>query len=265
MLEARAIEVVIGGQRLVHDVTLNVKPGEVLAVVGPNGAGKSTLLKTLCGDLTPRCGFVSMNGIPLDDWPLPERACIRGVLPQSSILSFPFTVSEVVAMGRSPHRNKRAVVSNEMIVRQAMRLTDTEALGERVYTTLSGGERQRVQLARVLAQIWEPVGDQPRYLLLDEPTSALDLAHQHSVLAIARQLAVGHGIGVLSILHDLNLAALYADRLAVLHLGRLMAFDSPERVLNADFIRDIFGYPVTVTRHPLQSACPWVVPHLKGA
>lgn len=262
MLEARKIVVGIGGKRLLDEITLCVKPGEVLAVVGPNGAGKSTLLKTMCGDLKPQHGIITMNGTELDDWPIAELARVRGVLPQNSTLSFPFTVLEVVAMGRCPHRRNGDPAHDEAIVRQAMALTDTERFVDRIYTTLSGGERQRVQLTRVLAQIWEPAGDLPRYLLLDEPTSALDLAHQHSVLAIARRFADRFQAGVLAILHDLNLAALYADRIAVLHSGRLMAFDSPERVLDADLIMEIFGYPVTVAAHPVQTDCPLVIPHL---
>lgn len=264
MLEARNIDVKIRDKCLLNDVSLCVNPGEVLAVIGPNGAGKSTLLKTLCGDLKPQRGSVAMNGVVLDDWPLSERARVRGVLPQSSTLSFPFTVPEVVAMGRGPRwRENGSADHDRAIVRQAMALTDTDAFRERIYTTLSGGERQRVQLARVLAQIWDPAGNQARYLLLDEPTSALDLAHQHSVLAVARQFADRQGAGVLAILHDLNLAALYADRIALLHRGRLMASDTPERVLNDALIRDIFGYPVTIAAHPLQPDRPLVIPHLK--
>lgn len=262
MLKVSSVTAGIGGKCLLNDITLCVKPGEVLAVIGPNGAGKSTLLKTMCGDIEPERGCVRINDIDLDDWKMDELARVRGVLPQASTLSFPFTAFEVVSMGRSPHRRYSDPERDEAIVRKAMALTDTEHFIARTYTTLSGGERQRVQLARVLAQIWENIDDQPRYLLLDEPTSALDLSHQHGVLAIARRFADLSQAGVMAILHDFNLAALYADRIAVLHSGRLMAYGIPSHVLNADLIMEIFSYPVTVAAHPMQSDCPIVIPHL---
>jgi iron complex transport system ATP-binding protein len=174
-------------------------------------------------------------------------------------------VLEVVMMGRSPHRQSHSHADNIAIVWQALALTDTTHLAERIYTTLSGGERQRVQLARVLAQIWEPCDPLHRYLLLDEPTSALDLAHQHAVLAIARRFADANAAGVLAILHDLSLAALYADRIAVLHQGRLVAAGPPCQVLNSELIRDIFNYPVTVGTHPLYPDRPLTIPHLMRA
>ncbi len=264
MLTAQNITVRIGRKTLLDGVSLALHPGEVLAVVGPNGAGKSSLLKTLSGELAPQVGNVLMNGRPLADWDTRQAARMRGVLPQTSALAFRFSVLEVVSMGRSPHRRSHSHADNEKIAGLALKLTDTEHLAERIYTTLSGGERQRVQLARVLAQIWEPCGPLHRYLLLDEPTSALDLAHQHAVLAIAHRFAAANAAGVLAILHDLNLAALYADRIAVLHQGRLIAVGPPSQVLNSELIQRIFDYPVTIGRHPLYPDCPLMIPHIMG-
>ncbi|AMK75229.1 MULTISPECIES: heme ABC transporter ATP-binding protein [Methylomonas] len=265
MLTANNITVRIGAKTLLDGVSLALHPGEVLAVIGPNGAGKSTLLRAMSGELTPFSGTIVMNGRPLPEWQPRQTARMRGVLPQNSALAFRFKVLEVVLMGRSPYRKTHTRDRNETIARQALQLTDTGHLAERIYTTLSGGERQRVQLARVLAQIWEPYGELQCYLLLDEPTSALDLAHQHAVLAIARRFADSQSAGVLAILHDLNLAALYADRIAVLHQGRLMSVGTPNRVLISELIQQIFDYPVTIGRHPLYPDCPLLIPHIPRA
>ncbi|PPD32663.1 MAG: heme ABC transporter ATP-binding protein [Methylomonas sp.] len=261
MLIADQISVQIGSKSLLKQVSLTLCPGEVLAVVGPNGAGKSSLLRTLSGELSPHSGSLSLNGRLLPGWDAGQLAKMRGVLPQSSALAFRFSVRDVVLMGRSPHRKTHSHNQNLVITEQALALTDTAHLAGRIYTTLSGGERQRVQLARVLAQIWEPCGELQRYLLLDEPTSALDLAHQHAVLAITRRFADSQNTGVLAILHDLNLAALYADRIAVLHDGSLIVTDTPQGVLNSSLIQQVFQYPVSIGSHPLYPACPLLIPH----
>jgi iron complex transport system ATP-binding protein len=167
MLAARRVSVRAGGATLLDGVSLAVRPGEILCVIGPNGAGKSTLLKVLCGDLGAAAGEVRMNGRPLRDWSLRERAKTRAVLPQETALGFPLPVFEVVLMGRSPHLRGVESAHDRDIAREALRLVEADHLARRAYTTLSGGERQRVQLARVLAQIWE-AGDarSTRYLLL---------------------------------------------------------------------------------------------------
>lgn len=261
MLITQALTVRIGAKTLLDGVSLTLNPGEVLAVVGPNGAGKSTLLRALSGELMPFAGQVLMNGRPLAAWLPRQAARMRGVLPQSSALAFRFPVLDVVSMGRGPYRKTHTQAQNRAIAEQALALTDTAGLAARIYTTLSGGERQRVQLARVLAQIWEPQGPLHRYLLLDEPTSALDLAHQHAVLAIARHFADSQAAGVLAILHDLNLAALYADRIAVLRRGQLIETGPPGQVLNSDMVQRVFGYPVSVGRHPYYPDSPLLIPH----
>jgi ABC-type hemin transport system ATPase subunit len=183
MLAAHHVTLRVGRKALLNDVSLAFNPGEVLALIGPNGAGKSTLLKAVAGELTPTTGVVELEQKPLAAWSLQERARRRAVLPQHSMLDFPFTVLEVVLLGRSPHGGG-ASVHDHYIARQALAAVEAAHLEQRLYPTLSGGERQRVQLARVLAQIWEPLPDgTARYLLLDEPTASLDLAHQHATLA----------------------------------------------------------------------------------
>lgn len=262
MLVAENLSVTIGRKKVLADISVQIKPGELVAVIGANGAGKSTLLKCLCGEISPTSGEVVMNGKKLDHWPLTERATTCAVLPQNSDLSFPFSVLDVVLIGRSPHNQAGRDNADRCIAQQVLELIGMTAFKERIYTTLSGGERQRVQYARILAQIWEPLTAHPHYLLLDEPTAALDLSCQHDCLRIASRLAKNQGVGVLAILHDLNLAALYADRIVVLQSGVLIAADAPTIVLNKELIQRVFNYPVEVSDHPQFKHRPLVIPML---
>lgn len=256
LIEARNITVEINSKKLLDDVSLEMRAAEVLVVVGANGAGKSTLRKVLCGDLVPTSGEVSMSGKSLDNWTLPERARVRAVLPQDSSLNFPFTVLEVVLMGRAPHAKGAESAKDFEIARCALEKVDALDLETRIYPTLSGGERQRVHLARILAQIWEPT-ENPRYLLLDEPTSSLDLTHQHQTLKIAREFAA-KGVAVLIILHDLNLAAQYADRILMLKNGQIVALGTPKNVLTSETIHQTFAVKVSIINHP-HLDCPLIV------
>jgi len=246
-MEAEKLTFRIGQTTLVDSLSLTVLPGEVVAIIGPNGAGKSTFLKMLSGDLPPTSGAILFDGQPLASIPRWELAQRRAVLPQSSAVPFDFTAREVVEMGRLPHR---AGADNLPIITQAMERTDTAHLQDRIVGTLSGGERQRIHLARVLAQIWHPPPAGHRWLLLDEPTSSLDLAHQHSTLRVAREFS-REGVGVLVVLHDLNLAAHYADRLFLLQDGLPVACDSPDKVLVPELIDRVFGIQTLYLPHPL--------------
>lgn len=258
-LEARQITVKINRTTIIEDVSLQVDPGDVVAIIGANGAGKSTILKVLSGDMQPDQGATWMNGQALKAWSIKEMAKMRAVLPQSSILNAPFTSLEIVLMGRAPHIRGIEQPEDYDIARQALEAAQVRHLESRSYTTLSGGERQRVQLARVLAQIWKPLpDDRARYLLIDEPTNNLDIAHQHSTLRIARRFA-GQGVGVLAILHDLNLAAQYADRIVIVQQGRVSATGTAHDVLTPDNIQQAFNVAVTITPHP-HLDCPLVVP-----
>ncbi len=245
MLQVVDLQVVRGHKRVLDGINLDVLPGQVLGVLGPNGAGKSTLLGALCGELAPRHGRVLLHERPLADWPGQERAQRLAVLPQASSLGFAFRVAEVVGMGRLPHRTGQ--VRDQEIVTEALAAADALHLAERSYLALSGGERQRVHLARVLAQLWP--GEAGRTLLLDEPTSALDPLHQHTTLQAVRGFA-DRGGAVLVILHDLNLAARYCDRIMLLENGRCYAFDTPEQVLQPSALKAVFGLDVLVQRHP---------------
>ncbi|WP_339461758.1 heme ABC transporter ATP-binding protein [Pseudomonas sp. EA_105y_Pfl2_R69] len=245
MLRAENLAVRRGSSTVLADINLQLRPGEVLGVLGPNGAGKSTLLGALCGELPASHGAVWLDQRRLQDWPGSERAQRLAVLPQTSTLNFAFRVEDVVGMGRLPHASGR--VRDAQIITQALAAADALHLAGRSYLALSGGERQRVHLARVLAQLWP--GGEGQMLLLDEPTSMLDPLHQHTTLqatcAFARQ-----GAAVLVILHDLNLAARYCDRLLLLERGRPHALGSPEDVLRAEPLQAVFGLEVLVQRHP---------------
>jgi iron complex transport system ATP-binding protein len=241
-----------GGRWLVRDVSLEVAAGEVVALLGPNGAGKTTLLRALSGEEPPDEGEVEMLGRPMKSFSARELARTRAVLSQSSSLDFGFTVFEVALMGRLPHVQLKESPRDLEIVTAALEAAGVAHLSERIYTTLSGGERQRVQLARVMAQLGDPRGKEdlpPRLLMLDEPTSNLDVAHQHAALALAREQA-RTGAAVLAVLHDLNLAGQYADRLALLRDGHLVACGPPAEVLTFDNIWRVFEVNTMVVPHP---------------
>jgi len=255
VLSVSSIDVVAGSARLLSSLSLALSPGSVTAVVGPNGAGKTSLLKVLCGQLRSVCGSVQLRGLDLSAWSLQERARMIAVLPQQSLLNFSFQVGEVVALGRHPHSS--GAQRDAQIVDQALAAVDATVLKQRDYTTLSGGEKQRVHLARVLAQLWQGEAEQERYLLLDEPTAALDLAHQHMILRAARTMAAD-GVGVMVILHDLNLAAHYADTVVMLDHGRIVASGDACSVLTEKNIEQVFGIAVTLMSHP-QTQRPLII------
>jgi iron complex transport system ATP-binding protein len=250
MLSAKNLSFCVAGKALVDAVDFDLRSGEMVALLGPNGAGKSTLLKMLCGQNKPSSGRVLFENRELAQWPPRELARLRAVLPQSSAVPFDFTALEIVLLGRSPHGDE---ASQEVAAREAMEKTESLHLADRTVTTLSGGEMQRVQLARVLVQIGLGGGDTRRCLMLDEPISNLDPAHQHSALRIARDLA-RDGAGVLVVLHDLNLAAQYADRLVLMRQGKIVADGVPDAVLTEERIGEVFAVKATVIRNPLCNA-----------
>ncbi|GHG73690.1 hemin import ATP-binding protein HmuV [Streptomyces griseocarneus] len=253
--EARALRVGLGGRNVLDGVDLSVAAGEVVALVGPNGAGKSTLLAALARDLTAASGEVRIDGAPADAWSAGELALRRAVLPQSAELSFPFTAGEVVRMGRAPWAGTAAEDEDDAAVEAAMAATEVAGFASRPFAALSGGERARVALARVLAQ-------RAPLLLLDEPTAALDLRHQELVLRVCRERAAA-GDAVVVVLHDLGLAGAYADRVAVLHEGRVVADGPPAEVYLPELLGRVYGQPVDVFDHP-HSGEPLVIPRRAG-
>jgi len=236
-----------GPRLLVDGVSLAVEPGQVHALLGPNGAGKTTLLRLLAGELAPESGSIELNGRTLATLTPRERARQRAVLPQTHGLSFGFTSTQVVALGRLPCP-RHGAAEEARLVREALGLAGVAHLAERSYPTLSGGERARVQLARAMAQIWEPLPDAAaRFLLLDEPTASLDLAHQHDCLRAMRSLAE-RGVGVIVVLHDPNLALRYATHATLLGNGRVLAQGAPTQVITAETLGELYGVPVRLLR-----------------
>lgn len=238
----------LSGFDLLRNVSIEVEAGKVTAIVGPNGAGKSSLLKVITGEMEPSNGTVSFNQQPLSQWSLEQKAQMLAVLPQHTLLNFPFTADEVVALGRIPHQT--GSVKDAQIVAEALELVDASYLQKRFYTQMSGGEKQRVQLARVLAQIWQPCELGEQFLVLDEPTSAFDLSHQKLTLDIVRNLA-DRGVGVVMVIHDLNLASRCADNLVVFNGGVIEAVGSPEEVLTEQLIDKVFGVKSIIASHPV--------------
>jgi iron complex transport system ATP-binding protein len=238
----------LAGFDLLRNIDLSVEAGQVTVLVGPNGAGKSSLLKVLTGELRPSQGLVSLNQLELSQWDIQQKANVLAVLPQHSELNFPFTAAEVVGLGCIPHISGYS--EDQKIINQALQMVDANYLQRRLYTQMSGGEKQRVQLARVLAQIWSPSDFGEQFLVLDEPTAAFDLAHQQMTLDIVRQFSA-RGVGVLMVLHDLNLAARCADNLVVVNGGTIEASGSPETVLTERLVEKVFDVKASISRHPV--------------
>jgi iron complex transport system ATP-binding protein len=258
MIEARDISVSIGGSQIISGVDFTVKPGELTAIVGPNGSGKTTFLKAVSSEL-PYGGRVTINGRDLAAMKPWEAASVRAVLPQAVALSFPFTVREIVKLGLTGGRSGTVSGTEDTLPERALAKVDLDGFAGRFYQELSGGEQQRVQLARVLCQVWTPVLDGvPRYLLLDEPVSSLDIKHQLIIMNIAKDFAARGG-GVVAILHDLNLTAMFANRIFVMHRGRLAASGTPAEVLSDELISQVFECELRVSVPPA-AGVPFVLP-----
>ena len=239
---------------VVEDVDLDVAAGRITCIVGANACGKSTLLRAMARLLKPRAGQVVLDGRDLHAMPTKQVARTLGLLPQSPIAPEGIVVADLVARGRHPHQGvlARWTSADEEAVAEALRLTDTAALADRCVDELSGGQRQRVWIAMALAQ-------QTDLLLLDEPTTFLDVSHQVDVLDLLTDLNRQRGTTIVMVLHDLNLAARYADHLVAVRAGRLHAAGDPADVLTADVVRDVFGMESQVVEDPV-SGKPIVLP-----
>ena len=246
MIEIKHLSVRIDNKPVLTDINLTIAAGKVTALLGPNGAGKSTLLKSLCQETDIEAGKILLDNRPIHEWDRIELAKTLAVLPQHASLTFPFKVSEVVAMGLYPLSVSRS--QGAEIVDQQLHRLDLLSLKHRSYPTLSGGEKQRVQLARVLTQLQQ--ASRPPILLLDEPTSALDLAQQHRVLALAKALAHEQNYAVIIVLHDLNQASRYADNLVVLEQGQIVSQGPPGVALSPETIRQVWKYDPLVVKAP---------------
>jgi iron complex transport system ATP-binding protein len=257
MLEASNVTFRVGNKALISEVSVSFAPGMFHLIIGPNGAGKSTLIKVLARLLRPHTGKVEYEGTDVRQQSESDLAKRRAVLSQAVEVAFPLTVREVVMMGRYPHFGGRPGPVDEEIANELMEFFDVTEFSDRNYQTLSGGERQRVNFARVLAQLWRassgpsPVPGSPptlsscRYLFLDEPLTFLDIHHQIAFMKKVRGFADAPDVVTVGVVHDLNLAARFADQIVLLNQGRIVATGTAPEVLTTDHIRDVFGVEPT--------------------
>ncbi|GGE14235.1 iron complex transport system ATP-binding protein [Gemmobacter megaterium] len=256
MLAARDLTAELARRPVLHGITLDCAPGTLTAIVGPNGSGKTTLLRALTGDLRYG-GSARLNGVEIARAGAATLAHLRGVLAQATSLSFPFTVLEVVRLGLTNGGGDARAMA-------ALAEVGLHGHAGRVVQELSGGEQARVHLARVLSQVWEPVTPQgPRWLFLDEPVAALDIGQQLTVMRLARRYA-DQGGGVVAVMHDLNLSSMFADRVALMQDGRLLAHGTPAQVLTDIHLSRAYGCALRVNTVP-QVGGPWLVPQSVGA
>jgi len=241
------------GDLVVKEVSFSVKPGDFLGIIGPNGSGKSTLLKLMSKVLTPKCGSIVFDGRSIADISLKSFCQKVSFVPQDTMINFSFTVEEIVLMGRIPHlgRMQMETKKDHAAVIQAMTLTDTLAIKDRPIDELSAGERQRVVVARALAQ-------EPALLFLDEPTSHLDIGHQVQLLDLLKKLNRKNGLAIVMVVHELNLAAEYCDRLILLNKGRIFRQGSVAEVLTYQNIETVYKTTVVVKDNPISSK-PYVI------
>ncbi len=265
MLEARAVTVTRRGRHLLEDVHATILPGRVTAIIGPNGAGKSTLLKVLAGEMRPTSGDVLLDGRSLAACSAADLARRRAMVPQATTLSFPFLVIEVIRLGASVPGFDGVSARARAAADAALAALDLADFRDRLYGELSGGEKQRVHIARALCQL-EAARRAPTetaVLLLDEPTASLDLPHQALVLDRARRQAAA-GWAVVAVVHDLNLAAAWADDLLVLSHGRVLARGAPSAIFSDGILSSAYGCAIRANRTP-PPGMPYVLPQLLRA
>ncbi|HEV9035362.1 MAG TPA: heme ABC transporter ATP-binding protein [Puia sp.] len=249
MLRIEGLRCLAGGKPVIQEITTGFAPGMLHVIVGPNGSGKSTFLKAFSGEWPLAAGEITYDGEPLRQLTPTALSRRRAVMSQLPELHFPLRVDDIVMMGRYPHFSFRPSRHDTGICRAAMERLSILNLAARDYLTLSGGERQRVQFARALTQIWDPPDKGSRYLFLDEPVSSLDIRYQHQLLESVRVL-VGQNIVIVAILHDLNLALQYADRILFLKEGRIAAEGPAPEVVRPELIREVFGVESHVLQNP---------------
>lgn len=248
MLEAKELTYAVEGKKLLDGISLSFQPGQLNLIIGPNGAGKSTLIKALCQQLPGLSGQVFYGDKNAAQLSIATLARQRAVLSQNIELAFPLTVVEVVMMGRYPHFSGKSGARDEQVCTEAMRLFDVLDMAERNYTTLSGGEKQRTHFARVAAQIWSPLPEGCRYLFLDEPLTFLDVYYQFDFMQKLLQLLQAKDLVVIGVVHDLNLAAKFADQLVLLHQGKVLASGTREEVLTVEHIKMAYRLEPVVRR-----------------
>ena len=253
MIELENVGYRIGRNWLVRDINVTIEKGMLWGIVGPNGAGKSTLLRLISGELLPTTGEIQLLGKSIHNYKPKELAHLRAYLQQKRDMNFPFTSLEIVLFGRHPYLNgTKETTTDLLIAKEALRQVEANMFADRLYPTLSGGEASRVDIARVLTQ-------DPDLFLLDEPTNHLDPRHQVQILNLFKTICDG-GKTVITAIHDLNLASMYADRLLLLKEGISVACGPPEVVLTPNLLAEVYDIPFEALSHP--DGYPWVMPSL---
>lgn len=254
MIKVKNINFRIGTRNILNDVSFNIPVGKITALLGANGAGKSTIVKLISKEIKPQSGNIFYNELEVNQINTYQLSKIRAVMSQHSHIIFPFSVFEIVELGAISHES---TVKKDEIIKDVMQLTNTWCLKDKLIHQLSGGEKQRVHFARVLLQIWESTS-YPRYLILDEPTSSMDIAQQHYLLEIANNLKEKN-IGILAVMHDLNLAIEYADNLVLLKEGKLIKAGEKSSVIQKKYLDETYNYPLHIINNPINNQ-PLIIP-----
>ena len=251
-LNLESVSLKLDNRQILKDVSLEINEGEIVSVIGPNGAGKSTLLNVLTGDINPDSGEISYDNKQLKQISIQERAFTRSVMSQMQTLVFNFSVKDVIEMGWLQRGNSDFSNNFSMAFKNVTKECNVHNLIHRKFNSLSGGEQRRVHFARTLLQLWRPSeSNDPRYLLLDEPTANLDLSSEMLLMNILKK-RTSLNVGILVILHDLNLASHFADKIAIIKDGEIMAFGEPEKIMEDAFLTSIYEVPIKVKHDPLR-------------
>ena len=251
-IKAQSISLELGNKVILKDISFDVLPGEVVSVIGPNGAGKTSLLNILTGNIKCTSGNVMYDSKELNKISIQERAYIRAVMSQFQSVAFDYTVLDIIKMGWLDLRFDHSKIDLEAFQNQIINECDVDNLLNQTFNTLSGGEQRRVHFARTLLQLWRPdTSKDQNYLLLDEPFSNLDLVHKVKMVNSIKARA-SNGTGVMMILHDLNLAFTYSDKLCILKDGQIVAFDDTSKLMSEKLLSEVYGIDIVISEDPLQ-------------
>ena len=235
ILDIQSLNYTINKKVIISDISFNVNEGDFISIIGPNGSGKSTLIKLISNDIKADSGFIEILGKKLTDWDAIELAKSRSILPQFNNLSFPFTVIDVIKMGRYAVEMKE---NENIIYQKLLEIFDLNDLEKQIYTTLSGGEKQRVQLARVIAQIWSD-SYHKKVLFLDEPTAFLDIKHQLSLFKFLKSLN-DMGLTIIMVIHDISQAILHSNKIMLMKEAKLIDYDEVDKIINNSLLNEVF-------------------------